>query len=122
MAGWSLPSSRQGSRREAELLAQIVLAGLPIPEREVCLIPGRRFRTDFFFPEARLAVEVDGGVWTGGRHTTGQGFTQDCEKTNELTLLGYRVLRVTPEHIRSGKALAWIERGLHLFDSGGPHV
>ena len=109
------------SHLETLLLAQIVLAGLPVPEREVRLIPGRRFRTDFFFPQARLVVEVDGGQFVpgGGRHNRPAGYASDCEKTNELTLLDYRILRVTPEHIRSGKALSWIERGLRRFDPGG---
>ena len=100
------------SHLETLLLDQLALAGFPAPEREVSLVPGRRFRCDLVWRPQRLVCEVEGGVWTGGRHTRGAGFTRDCEKTNELTLLGYRVLRITAEHIRSGQALAWLERGL----------
>jgi len=39
-----------------------------------------------------LAVEVDGGTWTGGRHTRGAGFEADCEKLNAAVIAGFRVL------------------------------
>jgi len=57
-------------------------------------------------------VEVDGGVYINGRPTRLQGFTNDCEKYNYATLKSYRVLRVTPAHIKSGHALEWIESAL----------
>ena len=69
--------------------------GLPRPEREVRFAPPRRFRFDFAFPEQRVAVELDGGTWTRGRHVTGAGFEKDCEKMNLATALGWRVLRFT---------------------------
>jgi very-short-patch-repair endonuclease len=104
------------SRLEDQLLLQIRAVGLPAPEREVTgLIPGRRFRVDFCWRQNvhRLVVELDGGVWMGkSRHTSGAGFTRDAEKTNLLTLAGWRVLRVTGEQVRSGQALGWIEQGL----------
>lgn len=67
------------------------------------------WRFDFALPEALIAIEVEGGVHTGGRHTRGKGFIQDCEKYNAATILGWRVIRVTGEHIKSGQALKWAE-------------
>lgn len=64
------------------------------------------------------AVEVEGVTHYGknrdgsmklGRHQTGKGITEDCEKYNEALLLGWAVLRVTQEHVRLGKALEWTE-------------
>lgn len=84
-------------------------------EREVAFAKeamGRRWRADFVFPKHRLIVEVDGGSWSGGRHTTGAGFEADCEKLNAAALLGYRVLRFTGKHIRSGYAFATIKEAL----------
>ena len=72
------------------------------------------WRIDFAFVEDKLAVEVEGGTWTGGRHTTGTGFDADCEKYNKLTLMGWRVLRFTGTSIKSGVALQCIEAALAM--------
>ena len=100
------------SALEDRLVAQIHLMRLPAPQREVTLIPGRRFRVDLYWPEARLVVEVDGGTFAAGRHSRGMGQATDAEKRNLLTLLGYRVLTVTTPHVRSGEAVRWIEQAL----------
>ncbi len=55
--------------------------------------PTRRWRFDFAIPYLRIAIEAEGGVWSGGRHVRGSGFTLDCEKYNAATVLGWRVLR-----------------------------
>jgi hypothetical protein len=51
----------------------------------------------------KIAVEIDGGVFIGGRHTRGTGFVRDMEKLNLAGLLGYRVFRFTPQQLRSGE-------------------
>ncbi len=91
---------------------QVQLAGLPEPVREFRFHPVRKWRFDFAWPYVRLAVEVEGGVWTRGRHVRGAGFEADCEKYAEATAQGWRVMRVTPRHIRTGQALDWIARAL----------
>lgn len=85
---------------------------IPAPERELCLVPGRRWRSDFVWREARLIVETEGGTWSGGRHTRGSGFEGDCRKYNALTLLGWRVIRITGAHVKSGEAVRWTEEAL----------
>lgn len=74
----------------------------------------RDWRIDFAFVAEKLAVEVEGGTWTGGRHTTGSGFEADTEKYNKLTLMGWRVLRFTGTAIKSGLALQTIEAALQM--------
>lgn len=70
-------------------------------QREYLFWPGRRFRLDFARPEWKLAVEVEGVVWGGqGRHQTPQGMESDCEKYNELEILGWTLLRFTTDMIR----------------------
>jgi very-short-patch-repair endonuclease len=78
------------------------------------LVPGRKFRSDFVWRDARVVVEVEGGIFGNvrGRHATGAGMTRDAKKYNALALEGWTVLRVTPPQIRSGLALKWIERAL----------
>jgi len=76
---------------------------------------GRKWRFDFAWPEQMVALEVEGGIWAGGRHTTGKGFTNDCEKYNHATCMGWKVLRVTADWIvdregnQVGNALSYIE-------------
>ena len=61
--------------------------------------PERRWRFDYAIPEHKIALEVEGGVWTQGRHTRPQGFLGDVEKYNTATLMGWRVFRTTPTEL-----------------------
>ena len=101
------------SKLEEELFFQIKAVKLPLPIRELKIFKNKKSRCDFVWPEKMVIVEVEGGVYTQGRHTRGKGFTNDCEKYNAATILGYRVIRVTAEHIRNGKAINWIEEILN---------
>lgn len=65
----------------------------PVAEHAFAAHIGRRFRFDWAWPERLVAVEEDGAVWTGGRHTRGAGFLRDCVKLNLAVELGWRVLR-----------------------------
>ena len=72
--------------------------------------PTRRWRFDFAFEKIKLAVEVEGGTWSGGRHTTGSGFEKDCEKYAEALILGWRVLRLTSTMVKKRTAINYIEK------------
>lgn len=72
----------------------------------------RNWRVDFAWPDRRLIVEVEGGVYTGGRHTRPSGFVKDIEKYNALTEAGWKVLRFSRREVKSGEALNVIERVL----------
>lgn len=98
-------SAAKRSALEDRLAQQIHAHGLPTPDREYAFHPSRRWRFDFAWPQHMVAVEVEGGIWTRGRHTRGAGFEADAEKTNAATALGWRVYRYTPTHIRSGCAV-----------------
>lgn len=71
--------------------------------------PVRKWAFDFAWPQRKVALEVDGGVHTGGRHTRGAGFTEDCVKANTALIMGWRVLRATGDQVKSGQALEWLE-------------
>lgn len=83
---------------------------LPPFETEFRFHSTRRWRFDYAWPDYKVACEVDGGGFVGGRHSRGIGMEKDCEKVNEAAILGWRVLRVTPRHVRDGSALSWLER------------
>jgi len=57
--------------------------------------PKRKWLSDLSIPDKMIAIELEGGVWTKGRHTRGQGYIDDCTKYNAATVLGWRVLRYT---------------------------
>lgn len=85
------------------LLFRMQLSGLPAPEREYVFHKKRKWRFDFAWPDLLIAVEVEGGIWVGGRHVRGEGYEADCEKYNEAQLAGWMVLRFTPGMLkRSG--------------------
>lgn len=84
--------------------------------RELRFHPTRKWRFDLAHPGSWLAVEVEGGIWRNGAHSRGKGFTEDCEKYAEALILGWAVLRVTTDQVKSGQALQWIERALAAED------
>lgn len=87
-------------------------------EREFRFHPVRKWRFDFAFPAQKVAVEVQGGVFVGGRHARGTGITNDAEKFSVAAGLGWRVLPVTPAQVKSGDALQWIERAVGFTGEG----
>jgi very-short-patch-repair endonuclease len=74
----------------------------------------RRWRVDFAHPGKKLAIEVEGGVWTQGRHTRGSGFVKDMEKYNELAIYGFALLRIQPNDI--DKRPGWIKDQLERIE------
>jgi very-short-patch-repair endonuclease len=64
-------------------------------EREYQFHPKRKWKIDFANTKHGIAVEIEGGIWSGGRHTRPQGYIKDVEKYNALTLNGWRLLRYT---------------------------
>lgn len=98
-----------GERALAQQLRAIQLHGWQCEYR---FDAKRRWRLDFAWPDRKLAVEVEGGIWTDGRHTRGSGFEADCEKYAHLAISGWRLIRCTPGQIKSGVALSWIREAL----------
>ncbi len=86
--------------------------GLPVPVAEYRFAAPRRWRLDWAWVEPRVALEVEGGVWTRGRHTRGVGFLKDIEKYNTLAAMGWRLIRVTPAQITNGEAAVWAAKVL----------
>ncbi|MEX3555278.1 MAG: hypothetical protein VB131_01155 [Burkholderia gladioli] len=87
-------------------------ARLQEPVREYRFDASRRWRFDFCWPDVGVAVEIEGGIWSGGRHTRGSGFEADAVKYNAAAMQGWRVLRFTGGMVRSGAAIATVIEAL----------
>jgi very-short-patch-repair endonuclease len=68
--------------------------------REYRFAPPRMWRFDVAIPERKIAIELEGGIWTNGRHSRGSGMVGDCDKYNTASLHGWRVYRFTINHLR----------------------
>jgi very-short-patch-repair endonuclease len=100
------------SALEAELALQIRALGLPEPIREYPAIKGRKFRFDFAWLEHKVLVEVNGGTYTQGAHSTGRGIARDYEKANLAVLQGWRVLAFDSKAVKNGAAVDVIRQAL----------
>lgn len=83
--------------------------GLPQPVREHRFHPPRRWRFDYCWPTGKIAVEIDGGTWVAGRHTSGAGYEKDCEKFNQAALDGWLVFHFTTKMVTDGRAFSTLE-------------
>lgn len=93
---------------EERFLAQLHEAGIRPSCRELMFAKeamGRKWRFDFAWPDERVAVEIQGGVWTRGKHGRGAGIVKDYEKGNAACVLGWRVLKGDASMIRDGSLI-----------------
>jgi hypothetical protein len=97
-------------------------AELPEPEYEYKFHPERKWRFDILFdncflydhpaPLDAVAVEIQGGLFTGGRHVRGAALLAEYEKLNEAQIMGYKVLLVTPKQVDDLEVINLVKRAL----------
>ena len=63
--------------------------------------PKRKWKMDWVILSHMICIEIEGGVWTNGRHTRGKGFVNDMEKYNTATVMGWKVIRIVPNDYAS---------------------
>lgn len=83
--------------------------GLPPLALEYKFCPGRNFRFDFAWPQAKVALEVEGGIFTRGAHGSVSGILRDIEKYNLAACWGWRILRVLPKDLCTHCTVCQIE-------------
>jgi hypothetical protein len=103
------------SEPEMKLYTRLQHTGLPLGVGQHRFVPGRMYRFDRAWVDQRVAVEVQGGIWTGGRHARGSGIAAECVKLSIAAALGWRVLPVTVEMIESGQAVELIRQALEVL-------
>lgn len=72
----------------------------------------RRWRFDAAILELKVALELEGGIWNGGRHIRPSGFEKDLEKYNTAALEGWTVYRLVPRMLNQG----WVEKILEKYN------
>ena len=107
-----------------DVLFAAIAKGRPSPLREHYFAKAmlsdkgkpRMWRFDFAWPGAKLAIEIDGGIFMKrGGHTNPIQFTQNCEKLNAAVELGWRVLRFTTLDLRT-RPVQCVEQVCRLLD------
>ena len=73
--------------------------GITPPAPEYWFAKPRRWRFDYAWPEHKLALEVQGGIWTKGRHTRGAAMLKEWEKLNTAAEMGWRILYCQPKEL-----------------------
>ncbi|MDM1279051.1 DUF559 domain-containing protein [Acinetobacter indicus] len=96
------------SEGEAKLVQQLKALKIDFVQ-EFQFHEKRKWRADFHISNTKLLIEVEGGIWSNGRHTRGKGYLGDMEKYNTATMMGYQVLRFSTEQVKSGFAIKQIE-------------
>lgn len=99
--------------------------GLPLPEPEYRFHPTRRFRADYCWPEKRVILEVQGGIFGRGAkcpccgrrrvgaHSSIKDQLRDIERTSEAAAEGFRIVYCVPDKLCSTETIARIERALN---------
>lgn len=95
---------------------QAGICHLPPHKRNYRFHPTRKWEIDFAWPQFRIGLEIQGGIWgkskddmTGGAHGHAIGITRDMEKHNAYLDCGWRVWCFTPQQVKNGSAVKHIE-------------
>lgn len=95
----------------------------PVPEHQFAL--PRRFAFDWAWPAAKVALEIEGGLFGIGKpcpvcrrrkvagHSSVERIKTDVEKYNLAALAGWRVIRALPEQVESGEVMATLRQALN---------
>lgn len=100
------------SKRDA-FFVKLKLAGLPIPKHEYLFTREIGLKTlhrsDYAWPEYKVALEVEGGIWSNGGHVRGSGKTRDIAKMNLYARAEYRIIYCVPDTLCSKETIQLIK-------------
>jgi hypothetical protein len=86
--------------------------GIPEPVYEYRFHPTRKWRMDLAWPEQKVYLEVQGGVFTNGRHSRGAAMLKEWEKINTASSMGWRVLYCQPSELCMMGTAEFIKKAL----------
>ena len=116
-----IPAMSERKPNQAHLLLEKHLTELDIQfvKEYHFALPKRHWRFDYLLCDGEenvtslnVAVEIEGGLFSAGRHTRGKGYQADLDKYNAATMMGYRVLRFSTADVLRGRAKAFLAEHL----------
>lgn len=75
------------------------------PVREYQFNPDRKWRFDFAWPDRKIGLEVEGGLFMNGGHSRGAAYERNLEKYNSAAKMGWRVVRYSTDMVLAGTAI-----------------
>jgi len=84
--------------------------GWPEPIAEHRFAPPRRWQLDLAWPGIYLAVEIQGGLFSEGRHVRPAALLDEMEKLNAAAVAGWTLILVTPSQVTDGTLTRWLAR------------
>lgn len=113
------PSALKKQQERGDAFTALVTQRLGIQAvKEYQFAPPRRWRFDYAMPSVKIALEVEGGVWTRGRHTRPKGFLADMEKYNAAAAAGWKVLRTVPDELFTVQTLDLVKDAIRNDKEG----
>jgi hypothetical protein len=95
-----------------ELLFAHQLKDAGIGYRTQFSFEGSRYRYDFYLFELKAVVEINGGTWTKGGHSSGTGIIRDYKKLNLASMHRVRSFAFVPAMVEDGSAIETIKLAL----------
>lgn len=96
------------------VVAYLCTFGIPEPVFEHKFHKDRDWRFDLAWPASKLALEVQGGIWTHGSHVRGAHLLKEWEKLNEAAVLGWRILYCQPKDLCIKETAVLVKEALKL--------
>ena len=94
------PKPKASKQQNVDLIAMYLQAENIQVEREYKFLPNRRFKFDIVIKDKPIAIEYEGGIYTGGSHIRPVRYSSDCEKYRLAVFAGWKVLRYTVADIQ----------------------
>lgn len=100
--------------RDRAFLALLDEHGIERPVTEHRFDAVRKFRMDFAWPERKVYLEVQGGIWKRGKsgHSSGTGIRRDMTKITLATTHGWRPILAEPEELKTEALIETIRKAL----------
>lgn len=109
--GQKRPSWEQG---DPVFRAWLITQGLPVPAPEYRFHPARKWRFDYAWLGQKVALEVQGGVFSQGRHTRGASLLQEWIKLNTAAAMGWRIIYCQPSDLMTAQTAEFIRQALNF--------